>query len=391
MKTWFTWFVLAAALAARVPTASGFPADSRNVGRQPAGQGGAEMGSTNTTTVTRPPPSLSAGVPAPETMRAESRRWPTRATTDLRSQCGRRGQRGDRGRGAAGGARGRARRRGTAPGPAGHRHGDPAGHVRGAAHRRPGRRTPARRPDRGGRRQGGRAPAPADRRDRAGDHRRGRGAGVRRRRGASRRADHRRRRQGPPVPARGRPRGRRPGLRPGRLPGPGCGRGAAGHRRRYRRSPGRPGRRPAGARPGRGDHGDRPLGRHPARARRAGLLPGPPGPCRGPRPACPDQPALHLQRAVRDRLVRADRPRTGPGPDPGVRRVHPVLVPGARRVHHARRGAALDRPVPDHRAGPVRRAAAGTAADRARGAAGRAAVPVPAAPGGERGAARTVP
>ena len=46
-------------------------------------------------------------------------------------------------------------------------------------------------------------------------------------------------------------------------------------------------------------------------------------------------------------------------------------LPGARRVHHARRGTALDRPVPDHRAGPVRRPAAGAPADRARGAAGR--------------------
>ena len=90
-------------------------------------------------------------------------------------------------------------------------------------------------------------------------------------------------------------------------------------------------------------------------------------------------------------LVRAHRPGAGPGADPGVRRVHPVLVPGARRVHHARRGAALDRPVPDHRAGPVRRPAAGAAADRPRGAAGGAAVPLPAAAGGERGPARAVP
>ena len=90
-------------------------------------------------------------------------------------------------------------------------------------------------------------------------------------------------------------------------------------------------------------------------------------------------------------LVRPHRPGAGPGADPGVRRVHPVLVPGARRVHHAGRGAALDRPLPDHRAGPVRRPAAGAAADRPRGAAGRPAVPLPAAAGGERGPARVVP
>ena len=143
--------------------------------------------------------------------------------------------------------------------------------------------------------------------------------------------------------------------------------------------------------PGAGHAGDGPLGRRPARPRRAGLVPGAAGPGRGAGAARPDQPALHLQRADRDRLVRAHRPGAGPRADPGVRRVHPVLVPGARRLHHARRGAALDRPVPDHRAGPVRRPAPGAAADRARGAAGRPAVPVPAAAGGERRPARPVP
>src|SRR5262249_47551976 len=64
---------------------------------------------------------------------------------------------------------------------------------------------------------------------------------------------------------------------------------------------------------------------------------------------------------------------------------HAILVPGAWRVHHASRGAALDRPVPDDRAREVRRAAAGAPADRSRGAAGRATVSVPAAAGGERG------
>ena len=114
------------------------------------------------------------------------------------------------------------------------------------------------------------------------------------------------------------------------------------------------------------------------------------GPGRGASPAGPDQPALHLQRADRHRLVRAHRPGAGPGADPRVRRVHPVLVPVARGVHHARRRAALDRPLPDHRAGPVRRPAAGPAADRPRGAAGRPAVPLPAAAGRERGPARPV-
>ena len=163
-------------------------------------------------------------------------------------------------------------------------------------------------------------------------------------------------------------------------PGPGGPGGAGGG-----------GRRPAGPRAGAGDPGGGPVGRVPARPRRAGLVPGAAGPGRGTRAAGPDQPALHLQRADRDRLVRPHRPGARPRADPGVRRVHPVLVPGARRVHHAGRGTALDRPVPDHRAGPVRRPAAGAAADRARGAAGRPAVPLPAAAGRERGPARPVP
>ena len=146
----------------------------------------------------------------------------------------------------------------------------------------------------------------------------------------------------------------------------------------------------ARTRAGAGRAGDRPLGVHPAGAGRAGLVPGAAGPGRGAGAAGADQPALHLQRADRDRLVRPHRPGAGPRADPGVRRVHPVLVPRARRVHHAGRGAALDRPLPDHRAGPVRRPAAGAAADRAGGAAGGAAVPVPAAAGGERGPARAV-
>ena len=144
----------------------------------------------------------------------------------------------------------------------------------------------------------------------------------------------------------------------------------------------------ARARAGPGRAGDRPLGVHPAGAGRAGPVPGPAGPGRGAGAAGADQPALRLQRADHDRLVRADRPGAGPRADAGVRRVHPVLVPLARRVHHAGRGAALDRPLPDAGAGPVRRPAAGAAADRAGGAAGGGAVPLPAAAGGERGPAR---
>ena len=60
----------------------------------------------------------------------------------------------------------------------------------------------------------------------------------------------------------------------------------------------------------------------------------------------------------------------------------------ARRLHDPGRGAALDRPLPHPRARPLRRPAAGHRARRARGAAGRRAVPVPAADRGERRAAR---
>ena len=58
------------------------------------------------------------------------------------------------------------------------------------------------------------------------------------------------------------------------------------------------------------------------------------------------------------------------------------------RVHHAGRGAALDRPLPDAGAGPLRRPAGGAAADRAGGAAGGGAVPRRPAAGGERRPAR---
>ena len=186
---------------------------------------------------------------------------------------------------------------------------------------------------------------------------------------------------------------RRPALRPGRLRGPRRGGRAA-------RRPGRPGRRragrgrrrPAGAGAGAGHRWRRPAG--PARRLALAEL-----------DSSRERLARAEVRALRAQisphfiynaltaiaLVRAHRPRAGPRADPRVRRVHPLLVPGARRVHHARRGAALDRPLPDHRTGPVRRPTAGTPADRPRGAAGRPAVPVPAAAGRERRPARAVP
>src|SRR5262249_5928472 len=152
--------------------------------------------------------------------------------------------------------------------------------------------------------------------------------------------------------------------------------------------PGR-GRRPrAVRRPGPGRAGDRPLGQHPARAGRAGRVAGQAGPGRGEGAAGPDQPALHLQRADHHRLVRTDRPGAGPRAGAGVRRVHPVQLPGASRVHHPRRGTAQHRPVPDAGAGPVRRPAGGPAAGRPGGVADRGAVPGVATAGGERGPAR---
>ena len=114
----------------------------------------------------------------------------------------------------------------------------------------------------------------------------------------------------------------------------------------------------------------------------------PAGARRGAGAARPDQPALHLQLARRDRLVRAHRPRPRPRPAAGVRRLHPLLVPPARRVHHAGRGAALDRALPAARAGPLRRPDRGDPPGRAGGARREHPVPLPAAAGGERRAAR---
>ena len=130
------------------------------------------------------------------------------------------------------------------------------------------------------------------------------------------------------------------------------------------------------------------VGVRAARPGGARRLAAPAGRGRGARPAGADLAALHLQLAGRDRVVRADRPRAGPGPAAGVRRLHPVLLPPARRVHDAGRGAPVDRAVPAARAGAVRRAAAGRAPDRARGAAGADPVPLPPAAGRERRQAR---
>ena len=86
--------------------------------------------------------------------------------------------------------------------------------------------------------------------------------------------------------------------------------------------------------------------------------------------------------------LRAHRPRPGPRAAAGVRRLHPLLLPPARRVHDAGRGAPLDRALPAARAGPLRRPAPGHAADRARGAAGRRTLPLHPAAGRERRPAR---
>ena len=94
-------------------------------------------------------------------------------------------------------------------------------------------------------------------------------------------------------------------------------------------------------------------------------------------PAGPDQPALHLQLADGDRLLRPHRPRAGARAAARVRRLHPLRLPPRRRVHDARRGAAQRRALPRPRAGPLRRPAHSHVSDRARGAAGRRALPLP--------------
>ena len=193
--------------------------------------------------------------------------------------------------------------------------------------------------------------------------------------------DHRREGAHPVV----RPRGaavRRPGLR-------GADRGGepAGGRRADRRHAGRvravPHRRP---RP-RGRR-DRAVGLRPARAGRARREPDPADGGGGARPARPDQPALHLQLAQRDRQLRPDRPGAGALAAAGVRGLHPLLVPPAWRLHDPGRGAPVDRALPAPRAGAVRRPAVGEAQHRARGAAGGGAVPLHPAAGRERRPAR---
>ena len=109
---------------------------------------------------------------------------------------------------------------------------------------------------------------------------------------------------------------------------------------------------------------------------------------RGARAPGADQPALHLQLAQRDRELRADRPGPGALAAPGVRGLHPLLVPQARRLHDPGRGAPVDRALPAARAGAVRRPVVGEAQHRARGAARGGAVPLHPAAGRERRPAR---
>ena len=148
--------------------------------------------------------------------------------------------------------------------------------------------------------------------------------------------------------------GRAAGADPARTLGGGR---PAAARRRQRRPRRAGGGHDALARPRDARRGRRggPLRGQPDRTGRARRVPRAARPRRGARAAGPDQPALHLQRAEHDRLVRAHRPGPGPRADPRVRRLHPLLVPRRGRVHHAGRGAAQHRPLPDPRTGPVRR------------------------------------
>lgn len=75
-----------------------------------------------------------------------------------------------------------------------------------------------------------------------------------------------------------------------------------------RSSPARPASRPSWS----GPRGGRPLGLRPAGAGRPGPVPHPADRGGDPRPARPDLPALHLQLARRDRVLRAHRPRARP-------------------------------------------------------------------------------
>ena len=149
----------------------------------------------------------------------------------------------------------------------------------------------------------------------------------------------------------------RPRLRHRRLPRAARHRQPARDRGTGRRRAGRADR-PAVGQPAARDRGGGQLGLRPARAGRARRVAAPADARGGPGAARADQPALHLQLPRRDRLVRAHRSGPGPRAAAGVRRLHPLLLPPARRVHDARRGAALDRALPAARAGPVRRPAA---------------------------------
>ena len=76
--------------------------------------------------------------------------------------------------------------------------------------------------------------------------------------------------------------------------------------------------------PGAGDRGDGRLGVGAGRAGRAGPRTHPHGRGRAAGAARPDQPALRLQLADRDRVVRPHRPRAGARAAAGVRRLHPL-------------------------------------------------------------------
>ncbi len=140
-------------------------------------------------------------------------------------------------------------------------------------------------------------------------------------------------------------RPRRPAVRGAGLPGPDRGGEPAGGRRADRRDAGGLRAVPDGG-PRAGGRRDRPVGVRTARAGRARPQPHPADGGRGPRAAGPDQPALRLQLAERDRELRAHRPRPGAEPAAGVRGLHPLLLPPARRVHHAGRRAPLGRALP---------------------------------------------
>ena len=163
---------------------------------------------------------------------------------------------------------------------------------------------------------------------------------------------------------------------------------AAGRGRRRARCAGRGDDALARPRHARRGRRGRPLRGQPDRIGRTGRLARPPRPRRGTCAACPDQPALHLQRAEHHRVVRAHRPRPGPRADPRIRRLHPLFVPRRGPVHDAGRGAAQHRSLPQPRTGPVRHRTEGQTPSRPGGPQCRRAVPGAATVGGERRPAR---